>query len=58
MRGDRNAKTLFDRIKGVDIWLPNAFDMYLRRHRLSGKIKKNTPEWNKEFERYKEWMKL
>ena len=50
MRGERNIKTLVD--KGVRIWNDNAYDLYLRRQGLTGRIRKHTQEWEDGFKEY------
>lgn len=57
LRGERNAKTLYDRGRGVDIWNRNAYQQYLKNKGLDGKIKKNTEEWEEGFREYEERMK-
>ena len=55
MAGKRDVKTLVD--KNVPIWNDNAYDFYLKRHQLKGKIKKNTKELEEGFAEYMEKIK-
>ena len=51
LRGERNVKPLFDR--NVHIWDGNAFDHYLKRHKLTSEFPKHTEKWEVEFVKYK-----
>ncbi|MEM4605708.1 MAG: thymidylate synthase [Candidatus Pacearchaeota archaeon] len=50
LRGEKNSYELHKR--GINIWDRNAFDLYLKRVKSNLKDKKNTEEWEKEFENY------
>ena len=52
MRGEHSVKPLFDR--DVHIWDANAFDHYLKTNNLKNKFPKHTPEWEEEFEKFKD----
>ena len=51
LRGERNVKPLFDR--NVHIWDDNAFDHYIKKHKLASQFPKHSAEWEEEFEKYK-----
>ena len=50
MRGDSDLGILLD--KNINIWNPNGYDFYLRRHGLDKEIQKHTPEWREGFKEY------
>lgn len=55
LRGEKDIRSLVKR--GIDIWTANGFDRNLKEMGLKQNYPKHSPQWDKEFERYKERIK-
>ena len=56
LRGERSLERLHHD-QGVGIWNRNAFQAYLKRQGFAEEVKKNTPEWERQFVGYEKHLK-